>query len=70
MKNTKDFTCPICFGAGVIEDPKHMNLDVQDVRREMALKLNAKGFSMRQIQRALGYKSVRSVSLLLKSTHV
>jgi hypothetical protein len=58
--------CPICNGTGKVEDPKHMDVDVIQVKKEMALKLHEKGFSLRQIQKALGYKSVRSVHLMIK----
>jgi hypothetical protein len=58
--------CPICNGTGKLDDPAHMAIDVVAVKKEMALKLHEKGFSLRQIQKALGYKSVRSISVLLK----
>jgi hypothetical protein len=59
-------TCPICNGTGKVDFPAHQNIDVIEVKKEMALKLHEKGFSLRQIQKALGYKSVRSISVLLK----
>lgn len=57
--------CPVCNGSGRFETPKHQEADLTEVKREMAIKLNDKGYSRRQIQRALGYKSVRSVQYLL-----
>lgn len=58
--------CPICKGTGELDDPVKVNVDLVEVKREMAHKLRGKGFSFRQIQRALGYKSVRSITNLLK----
>jgi hypothetical protein len=66
MVKDKEYECPICKGSGKLEYPAHMAIDEIAVKKEMALKLHGKGFSLRQIQKALGYKSVRSVSVLLK----
>lgn len=66
MAKQKQFLCPICDGTGRIEDPHKMSIDVTELKREMAIRLRSKGFSFRQIQRALDYKSVRSVQHLLK----
>ena len=60
------YKCPICEGSGFVEDPRHARIDVFQVKKEMAIKLHGKGFSLRQIQKALGYKSVRSVHLIIK----
>lgn len=49
-----------------IGNPSKLNADVFEVKKEMAEKLRDKGFSYRQIQKALGYKSVRSISYILK----
>lgn len=49
-----------------IGNPKKLNANLFEVKKEMAVKLRDKGFSYRQIQNALGYKSVRSVSYLLE----
>lgn len=67
-KCNDDEDCPICGGTGKIEPPKHKDIDsvVLDTKRDMAKKLIDKGYSYRQIQKALGYKSVRSISYLLK----
>jgi hypothetical protein len=59
--------CPMCKGDGKIPDAYKLIVDTVEIKKEMALKLKAKGYSYRQIQKALGYKSVRSVSHLLKS---
>lgn len=47
------------------EKPKKIDMDAADVKKEIAMALREKGYSYRQIQRALGYKSVRSVSHIL-----
>jgi predicted TIM-barrel fold metal-dependent hydrolase len=51
-----------------IGNPKKLQANVVEVKREMAKKLRDKGFSFRQIQKALGYKSVRSIPHLLKNS--
>ena len=47
------------------EKPKKIDMDAADVKKQIAISLREKGYSYRQIQRALGYKSVRSVSHIL-----
>jgi len=49
----------------VSETPKKIDLDQFEVKKVIAADLKSKGYSYRQIQRALGYKSVRSISHLL-----
>jgi hypothetical protein len=49
-----------------MDEPNHKEVDMIEVKKEMAVKLHAKGYSYRQIMKALGYKSTRSISLLLK----
>jgi hypothetical protein len=66
MVKDKEYPCPICKGHGKLDYPAHMVIDEAAVKKEMALKLHEKGFSYRQIMKALGYKSTRSISLLLK----
>lgn len=63
--------CPICNGSGSIDEPRleRSKIDLIEVKREMAKKLREKGFSFRQIQKALGYKSVRSITHLLNLNH-
>jgi hypothetical protein len=58
--------CPCCNGTGDIGEPKKKEIQVVEVKREMALKLREQGFSLRQIQKVLGYKNVRSIVYLLK----
>jgi hypothetical protein len=59
--------CPICEGKGVIEAPYQNARDECQERREMARTLREAGYSIRQIARALGYKSPRSVVLALEA---
>jgi len=66
MTKKRNTDCPICGGTGKIEDPRILDVDRVEVKREIVHKLHEKGHSLRQIQRALGYKSVRSVYLILK----
>lgn len=49
-----------------IGNPARMQANVIEVKKEMAVKLREKGFSIRQIMRALNYKSTRSITELLK----
>jgi hypothetical protein len=58
--------CICCNGTGTMDEPNHKEINMVSIKKEMALKLHAKGYSLRQIQKALGYKSVRSVHLLVK----
>jgi transposase len=58
--------CICCNGTGTMDEPNHKEVDMIEVKKEMAVKLHAKGYSYRQIMKALGYKSTRSISLLLK----
>ena len=60
--------CIICKGTGEIEEPKHKDIDgeMNAYKKAVANELHIKGYSYRQIMKALGYKSTRSISLLLK----
>lgn len=58
--------CPTCHGTGDIGEPKHKEINTLNLKKELANRLHKQGFSMRQIMRALNYKSVRSVHLLIK----
>lgn len=58
--------CICCNGTGTMDEPNHKEVDMIEVKKEMAVKLHSKGYSYRQIMKALGYKSVRSISYLLK----
>jgi DNA-binding transcriptional MerR regulator len=57
--------CPICKGTGKLPKPRKVVRDRQEERRSMAKTLRDAGYSMRQIQDFLGWKSVRSVSYAL-----
>lgn len=50
----------------VTEEPKKIDIDSVEIKKTIAIGLRSKGYSMRQIQRALGYKSVRSIQHILK----
>ena len=54
--------CPLCK-KGEIHDPFK---DQSRLKKEGAKELREKGYSMREIQKLLGYKSVSSVAELLK----
>lgn len=50
-----------------IGELKNIDVDVSEIRKELTLKLREKGYSIRQIQRALEYKSPRSVHKIIHS---
>jgi hypothetical protein len=58
--------CPICKGTGTFELPAKMQLDSMELKKHLAIELHKKGYSVRQIQKALGYKSPRSIQIFLK----
>lgn len=53
--------CPICKGRGRLPEPNTIERDRSAERKEMAKTLRKAGYSMRQIQDFIGWKSVRSV---------
>jgi hypothetical protein len=53
--------CPICKGKGKIDEPKGK---VANNRKRMVKILIKSGFGIREIQRFVGYKSPRSVSII------
>lgn len=55
--------CPLCNGEGTAV-PRETR--TADEKRRLAVKLRKMGFSFREIQNALGYKSPNSVSKALK----
>lgn len=69
MTNNKRFMkkekikCPICKGKGELELPRKHERDWGIVKRRMARTLLKTGFSHRQVQKFIGWGSVRSVSL-------
>lgn len=62
---SSDKKCPVCKGTGEFEYPKHKEADTSEIKRRIAKDLTDQGYSRRQVARALGYKSVRSVQYLL-----
>jgi acetoacetate decarboxylase len=58
--------CPVCNGTGIYCLPQKMSIDVLEIKRKILLDLRSKGYSIRQIQRALGYKSPHSVHLIIE----
>lgn len=58
--------CPCCKGTGELPDPRHKDADKRALRVRMAKSLKDAGYSYRQIQDLLGWKSVRSVSQALE----
>lgn len=66
IRHAKSGICPICKGTGVFEQVKGVEIDAAKIKRKIAVQLYKKGYGIRQIQRALGYASPRSVSIILK----
>lgn len=59
--------CPVCNGKGHLPEPRKIERDRSKERRNMAKVLRANGYSIRQIQDFLGWKSPRSVVVALES---
>lgn len=58
--------CPICRGAGHIAEP-HVNTIASVLKKKRLAKILRKnGYSLRQIQHMIGWKSVRSVTEALE----
>ena len=55
--------CPLCKGEGKTVSREQRTAEE---KRKLAVKLRKLGFSFREIQNALGYKSPNSVSKALK----
>lgn len=55
--------CPLCGGSGTLVKPAHLN-NVK-IKQDCALMLIENGYSYRQIMTLLGYKSPRSIQLLI-----
>lgn len=58
--------CPICKGEGEINAPslRHKRMAAKTV---IAQNLKDEGYSFREIMRIMGYKSTRSVGVLLET---
>lgn len=63
MSRVVRHVCPICKGAGRIEAPKHDADAERRARVVMARALHGEGYSLRQIAKLVGWKSVRSAAL-------
>lgn len=59
--------CPVCKGTGCVPEPHEHERNRSAERKAMAKTLREAGYSMRQIQDFLGWKSVQSVTAALKS---
>lgn len=64
METEKDI-CPVCNGTGLFEIPHKIKIDCSDIKKRICMDLHNKGYSMRQIQLVLGYKSVRSIHKII-----
>jgi hypothetical protein len=53
--------CPICTGTGNLPKPNKIARDRAEEKKAMAKTLRDNGYSLRQIQDFIGWKSVRSV---------
>lgn len=64
---TKSYThrCPVCKGVGKVELPYKLRSKARINDIVMAKLLHKDGYSLRQIGKYLGYKSPRSIQLLL-----
>lgn len=59
-------TCPVCNGRGFLPEPRQASRNRSDERKQMARTLRKAGYSLRQIQDFLGWKSVRSVATAIE----
>jgi hypothetical protein len=65
LKNKEQVVCPVCKGTGCLPDPL-VTVNNTQRKHQMVKVLYENGFSYREIAKHLGYKSVNSVSLILK----
>jgi hypothetical protein len=61
------YHCPVCQGTGAFELPKNVKKEDAAIKVYLVNLLHKKGYGLRQIQRALGYKSPQSISHILKN---
>jgi DNA-binding transcriptional MerR regulator len=54
--------CPICKGCGELPEPNKIARDRAEEKQAMAKTLRDAGYSLRQIQEFIGWKSVRSAA--------
>ena len=59
--------CPVCKGEGCLPEPRKAGRDRTEEKKAMAKTLRDAGYSIRQIQEFLGYKSPRSIAVFLES---
>lgn len=59
-------SCPICKGKGALPEPMNANETNEITNKVAAHLLREEGYSIREIMRFLGYKSPRSVAILLE----
>lgn len=57
--------CPICKGKSEIEAP-HLQQKMMRQKQDFVKILRKEGYSIREIMKVLGYKSPRSVAVLLE----
>ena len=55
------YECPICKGSGDLPEPRLTGRDLVKERQAITRTLRDCGYSLRQIQDFLGWKSVRTV---------
>lgn len=60
---SKSITCPLCGGHFIEKEPMKKDMTVKEAK---AKRLRDQGFSIRQIQKMMKYKSPRSVQVLLE----
>jgi len=60
------YYCPVCGGSGAFELPINIQKNDLEIKKYLVKMLVKKGYGVRQIQRALNYRSPRSISLIIK----
>ena len=66
LKTIRRNCCPVCKGMGSLPPPASGVRDEVKERRDMARVLRNNGYSLRQIQKFIGWKSVGSVQKALE----
>jgi len=65
--NKINYKCPICNGTGKIEQPSLRKKEWNDAVKLAAKTLLENGYSIRQVQKLLGFGSTRTVAIIRKS---
>ena len=60
----KTMCCPICKGSGMLNVPTFKQKAMKE-KKQIALNLKEQGYSIREIMKIIGYKSPRSIQILL-----